>query len=346
LFGYKIHTAAGGSAIDTTGRDPDKPDILLPYPEEEDGLTDRPERSAYAVVYVRPETNTILYERAIVSGIRKRGDKVIFTANINGSLFLRDRILEEHYASQFRFAADPREELARYPEIASRVEAHFGVRADGASILGAFEAVSRLGVPEETLFGSFMPDAEFLTCWGQQFKRFGGAVVVNPHLPAILKRYTPSANVFVVAVRSKDGAPDFFTGLNRGIYEEITARVETPVLHGSTLEPLAWQEKVRRTYHISRTHLMALFDMAAFVYRQDGSRLAPEAAPLGRELVRRDAATPDLLRVLMHRPLVYTGSGAGASLHYLPLAGAGRGVEAAVELMGRLRGESPPTGSP
>ena len=84
-----------------------KPDILLSYPEEEDGLADRPERTAYAVIYVRPETNTVLYERAIVVDIEKRGDTLIYMANLNGALFLRDRILEIHYATRFRFVEDP-----------------------------------------------------------------------------------------------------------------------------------------------------------------------------------------------------------------------------------------------
>jgi hypothetical protein len=306
------------------------------YPEGEDGFAERPERTAYAVVYVRPETNTVLYERAIVSGIRKRGDRIIYSANINGSFFLRDKILENHYAAQYRFAEDPRGELLRYPPIAARVESHFRVSVKEASLLSPFEAVSRLGVKEEVLFGTFMPEREFLSCWGQQFKVFGGAIVVNPHLPAIVKRYTPAANIFAVVVQARDGSPDFFNALNKAIYEEITANVETPVLHARTLEALAWPERVRRTYHISRTHLMALFDMANFVYLPGGGRLEAADTPLGRELIRSGAVRRERLEELRWKPLVYAAAGEMVSLHYLPLSCMGQGVEAAAKLLRTL----------
>jgi hypothetical protein len=322
-----------GKRISATGAGRSRPDILVEYPEGEDGLAGGPEASAYAVVYVRPETNTILYERAIVSGIRKRGDKVIYTANINGGIFLRDRILESHYATQYRFAADPLGELRRHPPIAARVERHFKVPLERASLIGPFEAVERLGVPAESLFSTFAPEEEFLSCWGQQFKVFGGAIVVNPHLPAIVRRYTAEANVFAVVVRTCDSSPDFFPALNKAIYDEITSRVETPVIHDTTLGSLGWSERVRRTYHISRTHLMAMFDMTDFVYLSAGGRLPLEQTPLGRELIRSGAATAALLSALKADPLVQPK---GAALEYLPLAGAGQGLEAVRQLMGRI----------
>jgi hypothetical protein len=336
-LGYKVDNPGGGAKhIERAGKEQVKPDILLSYPEAEDGFAERPERAAYAVVYVRPETNTILYERAIASGIRKRGDTVIYTANLNGSLFLRDRILESHYAAQFRFAEDPRGELLRYPQIAGRVQEHFGIDIERASLVGPFEAVTRLGVSEEMLFGTFLPEEEFLSCWGQQFMRFGGTIVVNPHLPAILKRYSPSANVFVVAVRSRDGSPDFFPALNKAIYDEITSRVETPILHGGTLEHLAWPERIRRTYHISRTHLMALFDMSDFVYLSENSRLDASRTPLGRELIRSGAATAEVLNAVKRQPLAFARRGDATALEYLPLSCEGQGVEAVRDLLRRL----------
>jgi hypothetical protein len=288
------------------------------------------------VVYVRPETNSILYERAIASGIRKRGDTVIYTANLNGSLFLRDLILESHYASQFRFAQDPHGELLRYPQIASCLQEHFRISLDRAPLVGSFQAVSKLGLSEETLFDTFKPEAEFLTCWGQQFMRFDETIVVNPHLPAIVRRYSPSANVFVVAVRARDGSPSFFAALNKAIYDEITSRVETPILHGNALERLAWPERIRRTYHISRTHLMALFDMSDFVYLSESRKLDASGTPLGRELIRSGAATEEALNAMKRQPLAYAGRGEEASLEYLPLSCEGQGVQALLELLRRL----------
>ena len=210
-----------------------KPDILVAYPPEEGFGRAAADVAAgaetYAVVYVRPETNTILYERAIVAGIRGRGDSIVYTANLNGSLFREEGILQDHYVTQLRFASDPRAEASRYPEVGERLERHFGA-AVGESLVGSLEAPTRLGLSEEDLFETFVPPADFLTCCGQLFKRIGGHIVANPGLPAVLKRYTPQANVFVVVVRSSDGSADSFASLNRSIYKEITSRAETPLV--------------------------------------------------------------------------------------------------------------------
>jgi hypothetical protein len=306
-----------------------KPDILIGYPPAE-GFASGAGAAAYAVVYVRPETNTVLYERAIVAGIRGRGDSIVYTANLNGSLFLQDLILQDHYVTQLRFASDPRAEASRYPEIGERLGRHFGAPVE-KTLVGAFEAAARLGLTEEQLFDTFVPPADFLTCWGQLFKRIGGDIVANPGLPAVLKRYTPQANVFVVVVRSSDGSPDFFASLNRAIYQQVTSRAETPLVDEERYGPVPWSEKVRRTYHISRSHLMAMFDMADFVYLSASERLKIEETPLGQSLWAQGILTVEKLQDFRRDPLRYTrgagpGSGSPGSLHYLPLAGEGQNL--------------------
>jgi hypothetical protein len=317
-----------------------KPDILIGYPPAE-GFASGAGAAAYAVVYVRPETNTILYERAIVAGIRGRGDAIVYTANLNGGLFLQDLILQDHYVTQLRFASDPRAEASRYPEIGELLERHFGAPVERLPLVGAFQAAARLGLTEEQLFETFVPPADFLTCFGQLFKRIGGAIVANPGLPAVLKRYTPRANVFVVVVRSSDGSPDFFASLNRAIYQQVISRAETPLVDEERFGPVPLSEKVRRTYHISRTHPMAMFDMADFVYLSASERLKIDETPLGRSLVADGIVTREKLQDLRRDPLRYAGdagrgSGSSGSLHYLPLAGEGRDLGWVRELLRRL----------
>jgi hypothetical protein len=311
------------------GRMPAKPDLIIHYPTGEDGFTGSPgspagfrEHVAYAVVYVRPETNKILYERAILAAIKRYGE-VIYLANLNGELFFQDRILEEHYASQFRFAEDPLGQLRRYPEIASRFEEHFQAPVGTAGLIGSFEAVRKLGIGEEELFGTIVADADFLDCWGQTFKRIEGAIVVNPNLPSVVKRYTPESNVFVVAMRSHDARPDFFVELNRAIFDEITARAETPVMDGEKLDLLIWSERIRRTYHISANHLMAMLDMADFLYEDGGRRLEVQETPLGGWLVRQGCVSAEALHWLKRSQLVYLRKEERRSLEYLPLAAGG-----------------------
>jgi hypothetical protein len=309
-----------------------KPDILVEYPPAESFPSDAGAGS-YAVAYVRPETNTVLYERAIAAAIRGRGDEVIYIANLGGGLIQQDGILRKHYLTQLRFASDPRAEAARYPEIGERLARHFGAPIE-KSLIGAFEAAAR--TPAEELFESFVSAADFLTCWGQQFKRIAGTVVANPGLPAVLNRYTPQANVFVVVVRSADGSPGFFSSLNRAIYQEITSRAETPLVDGERLGTVPWPERVRRTYHLSRTHLMAMFDMADLVYLGEGRRLALADTPLGRSLQVQGAVTAEKLQELRREPLRYARHGDHRVLHYLPLAGEGQGLAWVGEFLRRL----------
>ncbi len=296
------------------------PDIIIPYPKDEDGFSACGDLAAYAVAYVRPETNNVLYERAILAGLRAHG-KIIYCANIAGSVFSRDSILENHYPSQFRFARDPWGELAKFPEIRARVEEHFRLSLENARLLGSFDAVHALGVTEEALFETIVAPADYLGCWGQSFKRFAGAIVVNPNLPAIVKRHAPPANVFAVVVSSSSRPDPFFDVMNEAVFREITSRAETPVIDGEKLDSLVWSEKIRRTYHLSSNHLMAMFDMPDYVYTADGTRLDCAETPLGKWLVKGASVAKSRLRALKASPLVRRRD---ATLVYLP--GAGRGL--------------------
>ncbi len=308
------------------------PNIIIPYPREEDGLRAHGETAAYTVAYVRPETNNVLYERAILSGLRSRGT-IIYCANISGSIFQRDQILERHYSTQFRFARDPRGELARFPEITTRLEAHFKLSVREANLLGSFDAVESLGISEEDLLETIVPAADYLGCWGQSFKRISGAIVVNPNLPAIITRHSPAANVFAVVARSLEAGPGFFEEVNRKIFTEITARAETPLLDAEKLDALDWSERIRRTFHLSVNHLMTMLDMADFVYCGSEKRLDVTDTPLGKLLIGEGAVTPEELRSMKSYPLVRRATPRGLSLLYLPTAGSGMSPREIVTLL-------------
>jgi hypothetical protein len=309
------------------------PDIIIPYPKAENGFAERGDSSAYAMACVRPETNNVLYERAILSGLRAHG-KIIYCANLAAGIFLRDNILEQHYPTQFRFARDPRGELSRFPEFRARIEEHFHLSLDGARLLGSFEAAQVLGMSEEELFEAIVPEADYLGCWGQSFKRLAGTLVVNPNLPAIIKRHAPPANVFCVVVSARTAAASFFENVNEAIFREITSRAETPVIDGEKLDSLVWSERIRRTYHLSSNHLMAMFDMPDYVYTGDGERLSPADTPLGQWLVKNKAVTAESLRAMKASPLVRRRD---STLLYLPTAARGMTLDQIKELMEDLQ---------
>ena len=306
----------------------------MPYRREENGFQEHGDAAAYTVAYVRPETNNVLYERAILSGLRAHGT-IIYCANINGSVFRRDKILERHYPTQFRFARDPRRELAGFPEIASRLERHFRCAPSDANLLGSFDAVRALGISEEDLLETIVPPTDFISCWGQSFKRIRGAIVVNPNLPAIVKRHASAANVFAVVARCLEATPAFFHEVNRRIFTEITARAETPVIDGEKLDALDWSEKIRRTFHLSVNHLMAMLDMSDFVYTADEQRLDVADTPLGKWLIAEGAVTSERLLSMKGFPLLRRRDGDGQSLVYLPTAAGGMAPR---EVLAMMRG--------
>lgn len=308
------------------------PSILIPWPREENAFLQNGDAAAYAVAYVRPETNNVLYERAILSGLRARGT-IIYCANIGASVFQRDRILEGHYPTQFRFARDPRGELARFPQIAERVQGHFHRPLEEMNLVGSFDAAAALGMSEDELLETIVPSSDYLGCWGQSFKRIGPSIVVNPNLPAIIKRHASSANVFAVVARFLDASPGCFDEVNRIIFTAITARSETPLVDGEKLDSLDWSERIRRTFHFSINHLMTMLDMADFVYLNGDQRLDVADTPLGRLLVSQGAVTADKLRSLKSFPLVQRAGGRGSSLLYLPTAAGGMTPHQVVSMM-------------
>jgi hypothetical protein len=273
----------------------------------------------------------VLYERAIGSRHPRPGRQIIYTANLNGGLLESDGILKgTTHAAPLR--SDPRK-LRTLPEIGSAWLEHFGEPADK---LRWSAPSGRRPTPAEELFETFVPPEDFLACWGQQFKRIGGEVVANPGLPAVLRRYTPQANVFVVVVRSADGSPGFFAALNRAIYLEITSRAETPLVDGERLGGVPWSERVRRTYHLSRTHLMAMFDMADLVYLGEGRRFPLADTPLGRRLRADGILSDQQLLGLPSEPLRRVQGGSHRTLHYLPLAGEGQDLDWARDFLRKL----------
>lgn len=317
---------------------PPKPDILLPYAAEED-LSSGPRRDGFrhAIVCVRPETNRLPYEAEILSALRASA-KVTYIANLNGRLFTEGGILRSRYASQFRFARDPRAFLELYPELAIAFEEHFGISASDAPIRSSLGDLSEIGLSPEGLFATIVPESDFLAVKGQTFKRIHGVYIVNYDLPAITRRYTPAANVFVALAEAEAGSDDFYDDLNQAIHDMIASHSETPLMYGAELSRLSWHERVRRTYHISTNRLQAMLDMADFVYPDSGGRLDVAATPLGEALVGAGAIGAEALRRAKEIHLCrLAGPGHDlANLAFLPQAGHGLGFETLCDLLCRI----------
>lgn len=327
---------------------PPRPDILIPYAAEEDLSSEpRRDRLRHAIVCVRPESNRLPYEAEIVSVLKSRA-RVTYIANLNGRLFTEGGILRSRYASQFRFARDPRAFLERYPELALAFEEHFGVSVSEAPIRSSLGDLSEIGLSPEGLFATIVPDSDFLAVKGQTFKRIHGVYIVNYDLPAIARRYTPEANVFVALAEAEADSDDFYDGLNEALHDTIASHAETPLVFGAELSGLSWHERVRRTYHLSMNRLQAMLDMADFVYPDASGRLDVAATPLGSALVKAGAIDAATLRQAKETQLCRLAAPGHdfANLAFLPQAGHGMGFEELCRLMEGIKQAAPVAGLP
>ncbi|MBP5448611.1 MAG: hypothetical protein J6Y01_00675 [Spirochaetales bacterium] len=73
-----------------------KPDIIIDYHFSEGNL------NPMFVATVRPESNEIAYEKAILQGLKDYAD-VVYLANLSGRILVQNCVLFDHYASQFKF---------------------------------------------------------------------------------------------------------------------------------------------------------------------------------------------------------------------------------------------------
>lgn len=275
-----------------------RPDIIIDYKISFEKFI------PVTVIYVRPESNFLAYENAIIKGIHQYTD-IIYMANINGMLFIKNALILEHHSSQYHFAIFGKSEIANYPEMINEFESFFKIKFDQADIIGSFEAILRLNITQEELFKTFVDDKNYLKFYGQTIKKINNYYVINYDIPALLEKYTPKIDVFVIVAKFKDSSFSFVE-LNQSISKEIMSDNRSPIIdfNQNKFDNLNWMEKVKRTYHFSYNHIMAMFDMVDFVFKRDGSHINFDNTPLGNYLIKNDIDKETLIKI-KEFPIVY-----------------------------------------
>lgn len=285
------------------------PDILIPYSMDAQKLRD----SSVALISVRPETNKVNYEAAILQSIQKYAN-VVYLASLSGSLVNTKAIVASHYSSQLQFAINGKNELARFPEMKAKFREKFGVEFDDAPIIGPFEAILeyRLKRDADELFETIVPETDFLEMYGQTIKKIGDYYVLNYDIPAVITRHHEETHVFNIAVCMKR-ADYRFSGIHHLIYENMRKNESTVFVDSEKRKDMAWFNRVRRTYHISRSHIEAMFDLTDYVFVDAAERITYKDTPLGRKLLDIGLFTEERLErcmaVLKDNPMVYLEEG-------------------------------------
>lgn len=283
-----------------------------------------------AVIYVRPETNRILYERAIIMGVKPFAS-VIYMANLGGNLFESGSLIEQHYSSQFRFAFGGKSEVAKYPEMVEMFEKHFKTDFLNANIIGAFDAIKILNTSAEKLFQTFVTDDKFLAMYGQTIKLIDGYYIINYDMPALVEKHSEKSNVFVMGIAIKGDIA--FQDINHAIFDNMRANDSTPLIDEKKLERLAWYEKMRRTYHFSRNHVMAMFDMRDFIFSSEKKNIDFVQTPLGNAIISAEVASEEDLIALKKDPLVYLEDEKGRHLVNIVEAANGKSPNECISLI-------------
>ncbi|MCG8573096.1 MAG: hypothetical protein MJB14_23430 [Spirochaetes bacterium] len=278
-----------------------KPDILINYQNSIDAILPT------AVIYVRPRTNLVKYEKDILLGVQPFGD-VIYLANLNGRLFIQNALILEHYSTEYKFAMFGKAEIARYSEMINTIENYFHINFEEANIIGAFESLIQLNLKPDQLFNIIVDQKDFLRVYGQTIKKIDDYYVVNYDIPAILNNYTPETNIFVIVIRLKDPNTTI-QDIDQSIFLNIKNDKNTPIIDEDKLKNLSWFEKIRRTYHISHNHLTALFDMLDFVFVDRGNTVDLDDIPFTKKLFENKIIDKEKFLQIKEYNLVYIRKG-------------------------------------
>jgi hypothetical protein len=286
-----------------------KPDILIPF-NKKLSL----DYSCIVPVYVRPETNRVDYESVIIKSISSIG-KPVFMANYNGGVIRQKHILRNHYFYRYVFALHGKNEMRKYPELIDLFEKKFKTSYENAAIYGSFEFLKDKSLcgdmKEDDLFNIYVPFDDFLKFHGLTIKKIGDFYIVNYDIPAVMSKYTDDSNIFVLMLSVNNAVN--FRDVNFKIYQKFEEEDISKLLNANEAVDLTWEERVKRTYHISHNYIEAMFDMTDFILYDDYSHLHYIDTPLGKELVQRNIINPGNIDSIMNYfkrfPIVYAKEG-------------------------------------
>lgn len=233
------------------------PSVLLPYPgPDATGATQD------IFVYMRPETNGVLAESAVLRVVERCPEyksrlNLVYLANLPGDFIIHEHIVEEHYALKLYFAVHGK--AAFTGAMQERFTEYFNVPFDDAPVIGSFEAVRQMELSPAQLFDLRVKPSDVLAVAGQTVKRVGSVYIVNYDVPALLHKNNRDTDVAVMIFRTSLDY-DYFSGLLVQMKEGlVAARVMNPTYHLS------------RAVHHSKSPLEQVLDGMGYLYEPGGA---------------------------------------------------------------------------
>lgn len=215
-------------------------------------------------VYLRPESNGIAVESALMKGVSKvpnwqNNINLVYLANLPGDFLNKNGVFEEHYQTRIKFAKKGKSIFTPYM---SRVfSSHYKINFDSAEIIGSYSALSLLGLDEEELFKLWVNVEDMLTINGQTIKRIDKYYVVNSDIPAILHKNNSKTDIAVMIFRTVFWGSDF--------YNVILNMTKVLLEEGILLS----KNQFSHVFHYSKGPFEQILDAVGFLYDTEGNHL-------------------------------------------------------------------------
>ncbi|ADK79625.1 hypothetical protein [Sediminispirochaeta smaragdinae] len=269
------------------------PTVVLPLSEE----CDRDECQDI-FVYLRPESNGILVESTIMKVIGLKAEvankiKLIYLANLPGEFISKTRVIEKHYRLKLLFTKKGKSLFT--PFMKTQFSQHFGISFEDADILGAFDAMRRLKMSREELFGLWVPEKDLLHVNGQTIKRYHDFFIINYDIPAILHKNIEGTDIAVMIFRTELSAAEFhalITDLVTNLRKEGLVDVKRPF---------------SRVFHYSNGPFEQIRDGLGFLYDKNGNHLPLEKLRFYDYLQKKGLDREHILKTLAYPIFVFNG---------------------------------------
>ena len=215
-------------------------------------------------VYLRPECNGVAVESALMKGVSKipnwqKTVNLVYLANLPGDFLNEKGVVEEHYNTRIKFARKGKSLFTPYME--DVFSAFYKISFTDARIIGAYSALSMLGLNEDELFKLWVDLNDMLIVNGQIVKKIGQYYVVNSDIPAILHKNNEKTDIAVMIFRTVLWGKDFYNV----ILKMTDVLLEKGILHS--------ESQFSHVFHYSKGPFEQILDAVGFLYDSKGNHL-------------------------------------------------------------------------
>jgi hypothetical protein len=215
-------------------------------------------------VYLRPESNGIKVESALMRGVSSIPDwqnniNLVYLANLPGDFLNEQGVVEQHYQIRIKFAEKGKSLFTPYMKLA--FTEHYKVNFEEANIIGSFGALPLIGLDEEELFKLWVHEEDMLIVNDQNIKRVGKYFIVNSDIPAILHKNNEKTDIAVMIFRTILWGRDLYNV----ILNMTNALIEDKILHSAS--------QFSHVFHYSKGPFEQILDAIGFLYNIEGDHL-------------------------------------------------------------------------